>query len=223
MISSLHPPTPVPQSGTSTMNDNEANITSGVNPAYHTYEPDTIQPIGVDRPLPVSSTHLNPPRLYASDLLAQDRRPKQPSQQDGPNTDPNQSMDKTEHLQAHSLWEQIQYMQQHEANGSQSFVPNQPRQANYTEDIARYIKTQQDEIALHHAEDLAAGRVQPSGEGGFHPPPGPSDPTNTTVFVGGLHHNVTEPELFKFFQPFGQISYVSCLIILTKGIELICF
>ena len=85
----------------------------------------------------------------------------------------------------------------------------QLEQQNYTEEIARYFKTQQDELALRHAEDLAAGRAQPSGEGGFHPPPGPSDPANTTVFVGGLHHNVTEPELYKFFQPFGQISYVS--------------
>ncbi|KAI7892040.1 uncharacterized protein EV154DRAFT_506124 [Mucor mucedo] len=36
----------------------------------------------------------------------------------------------------------------------------------------------------------------------------PTDPTNTTVFVGGLSSPVTEEELQYIFSPFGEISYV---------------
>jgi len=121
--------------------------------------------------------------------------------------------------QAQKVWNELYLLRQQGSLGQQApqygqdhsnpYAALQSHPSNYLEDIAaRYRKSQEDEISLRHAEDLAAGRVEPSGEGGFHPPPGPSDPSNTTVFVGGLHHNVTEPELFKFFQPFGQISYV---------------
>ena len=36
----------------------------------------------------------------------------------------------------------------------------------------------------------------------------PTDPTNTTVFVGGLSSPVTEDELRRYFSPFGDIVYV---------------
>lgn len=36
----------------------------------------------------------------------------------------------------------------------------------------------------------------------------PTDPNNTTVFVGGLSSPVTEEELAHYFSPFGQVSYV---------------
>jgi RNA recognition motif-containing protein len=35
-----------------------------------------------------------------------------------------------------------------------------------------------------------------------------TDPNNTTVFVGGLASSVSEDELRRFFQPFGDITYV---------------
>ena len=114
-----------------------------------------------------------------------------------------------------NIWQQLQFLmeqRQTTTRRAQQYQPNastQLHKPSYAEDISRYMKEQQDEVALRLAEDLAAGRAQPSGEGGFQPPPGPSDASNTTVFVGGLHHNVTEPELSKFFQPFGSICYVS--------------
>ncbi|CAO3646786.1 unnamed protein product [Mucor hiemalis] len=36
----------------------------------------------------------------------------------------------------------------------------------------------------------------------------PTDPNNTTVFVGGLSSPVTEEELGHYFSPFGEVSYV---------------
>lgn len=40
------------------------------------------------------------------------------------------------------------------------------------------------------------------------PPLDLSDPTNTTVFIGGLDPHVTEADLKRFFAPFGDIVYV---------------
>ncbi|KAG7881783.1 hypothetical protein KL905_000731 [Ogataea polymorpha] len=40
------------------------------------------------------------------------------------------------------------------------------------------------------------------------PPPAYSDPTNTTVFVGGLSNNITEATLLSIFEPYGQIVHV---------------
>lgn len=40
------------------------------------------------------------------------------------------------------------------------------------------------------------------------PPVDLSDPTNTTVFIGGLDPTVTESDLKRFFSPFGDIVYV---------------
>ncbi|GAN05996.1 mRNA binding post-transcriptional regulator [Mucor ambiguus] len=36
----------------------------------------------------------------------------------------------------------------------------------------------------------------------------PTDPNNTTVFVGGLSSPVTEEELGQYFAPFGEVTYV---------------
>ncbi|KAI8880922.1 RNA-binding domain-containing protein [Backusella circina FSU 941] len=35
-----------------------------------------------------------------------------------------------------------------------------------------------------------------------------SDPTNTTVFIGGLSSIASEDEIMKYFEPFGEINYV---------------
>jgi RNA recognition motif-containing protein len=36
----------------------------------------------------------------------------------------------------------------------------------------------------------------------------PTDPNNTTVFIGGLSSPVTEEELYRYFNSFGEIQYV---------------
>jgi len=175
-----------------------------------------IPPIGTERTSPTTAMQ---PRLYGKDINAGRRDSSNPGHGLGLEITtcdyPSEAIEDTSTQQGQYLWQQLQHLKQQQ-QGSHQAVPYalpyeaQLQQQSYAEEAAQYLKKQQDEIALRHAEDLATGRAQPSGEGGFHPPPGPSDPTNTTVFVGGLHHNVTEPELFKFFQPFGQICYV-CL------------
>uniref|UniRef100_A0A060T2H8 ARAD1A08470p n=1 Tax=Blastobotrys adeninivorans TaxID=409370 RepID=A0A060T2H8_BLAAD len=57
-----------------------------------------------------------------------------------------------------------------------------------------------------------AGAVHPPAGGFYGAPPGPfnqyTDPNNTTVFVGGLSSQVNEDELRRYFQGFGDITYV---------------
>lgn len=38
-----------------------------------------------------------------------------------------------------------------------------------------------------------------------------SDPTNSTIFVGGVEGNVTEEQLHELFQPYGEVQYVRVL------------
>jgi hypothetical protein len=53
-----------------------------------------------------------------------------------------------------------------------------------------------------------AAAYVPSPPGAAAPPDGTSDPTNTTVFVGGLDAAVSEDELRSVFERFGELVYV---------------
>ncbi|KAI9026940.1 hypothetical protein DFJ74DRAFT_529873 [Hyaloraphidium curvatum] len=63
-------------------------------------------------------------------------------------------------------------------------------------------------ISLATPKNRVASPQGPTGYGGASPLNQFTDPTNTTVFVGGLSAFVTEDELRSFFAPYGIITYV---------------
>lgn len=227
-----HPPNPVGDFPALVTHDSIAARTGSNHLTYAarvaaspmTEATDIILPIGTERTSPTKPTQT---RLFGRDGTMIGRSENNDLEailsHDPDDTSKDESVSVSSkdgiHLQHQSHWHRLQQTEQPPIP-FQYPLPygSHAQQPTFIEGVAGYLKKQQDELSLRHAEDLAAGRAQPSGEGGFHPPPGPTDPTNTTVFVGGLHHNVTEPELFRFFQPFGQISYV-CLSPLSRSMR----
>lgn len=76
------------------------------------------------------------------------------------------------------------------------------------------IPTSSTSAAIARAHALAKGESAPTLSGGFYPLPNPqmTHPENTTVFVGGLPGSVGREELIAVFEPFGEVTYVSCLL-----------
>jgi hypothetical protein len=72
------------------------------------------------------------------------------------------------------------------------------------------LPEEQDPLYLR-AKGLASGRIQPSREGGFWPPPSreTTHPGNTVLFIGNLTHDAQVWELERYFRVFGPIVSVS--------------
>jgi RNA recognition motif-containing protein len=113
--------------------------------------------------------------------------------------------------------QQLQQAQQQAAQMAQQQQQQQQQQFLYQQQSMGYppsipgmdqdFSSQMYNYPDPNAQALEAVRALANAEG--QPQASSTDPTNTTVFVGGLSSLISEETLKTFFVPFGEITYVS--------------